>query len=82
MHSESPNVICLDIHLPGQHLVHFDPDDDPANVIERASNETTTLTSFFKANQDLGGLGEVACQLTYQEFPQKLVWTKKKGWIV
>ena len=82
MHGESPNVIRLDLHLPGQHLVHFNPDDNPADVIERASNEMTKLTSFFKANQDPGGLGEVARQLTYQEFPQKLVWSKKKGWTV
>ena len=81
MHSESPNVVRLEVHLPGQHLVHFDPDDDPATVMERASNKTTKLTGFFKVNSDTGRLGEVARQLTYQEFPQKLVW-KKKGWAV
>ena len=79
MHSKSPNVVRLEVHLPGQHLVHFDPDDDPEVVMEQASNEKTKLTGFFKANGDTGELGEVACQLTYQEFPQKLVW-KKKGW--
>ena len=73
MHKESPNVIHLDLHLPGQHLVHFDPDDDPADVMEQASNKTIKLTGFFKANQDPGGLGKVGCQLTYQEFLQKLV---------
>ena len=81
MHGESPNVVRLDVHLPGQHLVHFDPDDDPEVVTERASKETTKLSGFFKANGDTGELGEVARQLTYQEFPQKLVW-KGKGWAV
>lgn len=81
MHGESPNVVRLEVHLPGQHLVHFDPDDDPEVVMERASNETTKLAGFFKANRDTGKLGEVARQLTYQEFPQKLVW-KKKRWDV
>jgi len=81
MHGESPNIVRLEIHLPGQHLVHFDPDDDPEVVMERASHETTKLTGFFKANRDTGELGEVARELTYQEFPQKLVW-KKKGWAV
>ena len=81
MHGESPNVVRLEVHLPGQHLVHFDPEDDPDVVMERASNEVTKLTGFFKANRDLGELGGLARQLTYQEFPQKLVW-KKKGWAV
>lgn len=81
LHSESPNVVRLEVHLPGQHLVHFDPDDDPEVVMERASSETTKLAGFFKANRDTGELGEVARRLTYQEFPQKLVW-KAKGWAV
>ena len=81
MHSESPNVVRLEVHLPGQHLVHFDPDDDPEVVMEQAGNEATKLTGFFKANGDTDELGGVARQLTYQEFPQKLVW-KKKGWAV
>ena len=81
MHGKSPNVVCLEVHLPGQHLVHFDPDDDPEVVMERVSNETTKLTGFFKANRDTRKLSEVAHQLTYQEFPQKLVW-KKKRWDV
>ena len=81
MHGESPNIVHLEVHLPGQHLVHFDPDDDPTVVMERVSHETTKLAGFFKANRDTGGLSDVARQLTYQEFPQKLVW-KKKGWAV
>lgn len=62
-------------------MVHFDPDDDPAVVMERAGHETTKLAGFFEANQDTGELGDMARQLNYQEFPQKLVW-KKKGWAV
>ena len=80
-HGESPNVVRLEVHLPGQHLVHFDPDEDTEAVMERASNEATKLAGFFKANRDTGELGEIAHQLTYQEFPQKMVW-KDKGWAV
>jgi hypothetical protein len=34
LHGESPNVVRLEVHLPGQHLVHFDPNDDPKVVME------------------------------------------------
>ena len=80
-HGESPNVVRLEVHLPGQHLVHFDPNEEREVVMERANNETTKLAGFFKANHDTGELGEVARQLTYQEFPQQMVW-KGKGWAV
>lgn len=80
-HGESPNVVRLEVHLPGQHLVHFDPDEDSDIVMERAGNETTKLAGFFKANGDTGVLGKTARKLTYQEFPQKMVW-KEKGWAV
>lgn len=82
MHGESPNVVRLAVHLPGQHLVHFEADEDPDDVMERASSEVTSLTAFFKANSNTGKLGEEARKLTYQEFPQKMVWKGKKAWAV
>jgi hypothetical protein len=77
LHDQIPNVIRLQVHLPGQHMVVFDPDDDPSIVQERAENEQTTLTAFFAANSDGGALGELARTLTYQEFPQKMVLKEK-----
>jgi hypothetical protein len=66
------------IHLPGQHLILFDPSEPRDTVAERAAREVTTLTQFFKANTLEGEEGNVARELTYQEFPQKFVWNKKK----
>ena len=43
--------------------------------------EVTTLTEFFRSNNLQGEEGEEARKLTYQEFPQKFVWSKtKKSW--
>jgi hypothetical protein len=68
------------VHLPGQHLVRFDPDEDHQAVLERASRETTTLTAFFAANSD-ERLSGVAQRYTYQEFPQHFVFKEKeKHW--
>jgi hypothetical protein len=70
----------LQVHLPGQHLVRFDPDEDPAKILERASRETTTLTAFFAANAD-EQFGQLARRYTYQEFPQHFVYsTQTKKW--
>jgi hypothetical protein len=81
MHDQLPNVVRLQIHLPGQHMVTFDPTEDPAAIMERAATEQTTLTAFFAANSDLGELGTEARKLLYQEFPQKMVWKDdKKMW--
>ncbi|THH29066.1 hypothetical protein EUX98_g5120 [Antrodiella citrinella] len=79
LHDRHPAVVRLQVHLPGQHLVTFTPDEDPRIVMERAALEQTTLTGFFAANA--GPLAEVACRYTYQEFPQHFVWNQKtKQW--
>ncbi|EAU86521.2 transcriptional factor B3 [Coprinopsis cinerea okayama7 len=81
IHKQIPSVERLQVHLPGQHMVTFDPDEDVRTVMERASQERTTLTAFFNANADDGELGVVARQCTYQEFPQKFVWdSRSRRW--
>ena len=56
----------------------FDPDEPVETVAARASAEVTTLTEFFKMNNSHGEKGEEARKLTYQEFPQKFVWSKNE----
>lgn len=73
MHDQLPNVVRLQIHLPGQHMVAFNPNWNAASVLEQASTEKTSLTAFFDANSNSGALGAVARRLTYQEFPQEMV---------
>jgi DNA replication protein DnaC len=82
MHDQVPNVVRLQVHLPGQHLVIFDPEEDPAVLLGRASNERTTLTAWFHANAD-PAVNEEACKWTYQEFPQHFRWDQKhKKWVI
>ena len=77
LHQEFPSVVRLVLHLPGQHRVTFNPDDDPDTIRNRAENERTTLTEFFKCC----ALHETARDLTYQDFPQRFVWNKtRKVW--
>lgn len=81
LHKQVPNVVRLQIHLPGHHLVTFDPSEDAETVMQRAASEKTTLTAFFRANAHPGELGEAARQLTYQEFPQNFTYkANTKSW--
>lgn len=82
-HDQVPNVVRLQVHLPGQHMVVFNPDEDPETIIQRASQERTTLTAYFEANAHPGALGEEARKYTYQEFPQHFSWkSDKKKWVL
>jgi hypothetical protein len=82
IHHQVPNVVRLQIHLPGHHFVVFDPDEDPERVRARAAEEKTTLTAFFRANSD-PAMAPVAREVTYQEFPQKFVYNEQtKAWHV
>ena len=73
IHDQIPNIVRLQVHLPGQHMVTFNPNYDAVTVLEHASTEKTSLTAFFEANSDPGVLGAAARRLTYQEFPQEMV---------
>ena len=79
-HEQKPNVVRLQVHLPGQHMVRFNPDEDPQAILERAANEHTMLTEFFEANNVRGPDGDLARRHTYQEFPQVFVWNENKIW--
>jgi len=80
IHKQVPNVVRLQIHLPGCHFVVFDPDEPPERVNARAAQEKTTLTAFFRANAD-PAMASVARELTYQEFPQQFVYDETlKAW--
>ena len=69
VHGQVPNVVRLQIHLPGQHMVTFDPNENIDTIIARASGERTTLTAYFEANANSGDIGIEARKYTYQEFP-------------
>jgi Helitron helicase-like domain at N-terminus len=76
MHLEWPAVYRLPVHLPGEHMVVYDPDDNPEDVVERAAAKETHLTGWFKANADENMVAAGAHDLLYQDFPSKFVWQK------
>ena len=78
MHELHPNVVRLQVHLPGQHMVTFDASESIETIMERGAQEKTTLTAFFAANAQEGALGREAGKYTYQEFPQHFVYKDDK----
>jgi hypothetical protein len=77
MHRELPSVYRLPVHLEGQHLVFFNPDDVPEDVVQRPNSQVTQLTQWFAANNTY----PAANQHTYQDFPQHFVYnSSQKKW--
>jgi len=69
-HMEWPPVTRLVVHLPGQHNVIFNENEDLAVVAERAAHQKTTLTAYFAYNaQNADGRNVV-----YADFPADHVW--------
>lgn len=80
VHRQVPNVVRLQVHLPGYHFVTFDPDEPQEQILSRITGEKTTLTAFFRANANPEMAPTARC-LTYQEFPQQFVYNEqKKEW--
>jgi hypothetical protein len=52
MHQEQPHIVCLQVYLPGQHLVSWREDDDAPlqAIITQAGSKATTHMGYFKAN--------------------------------
>jgi len=57
LHGQVPSVVRLQIHLPGQHMVTFDPNENIDTILARASHERMTLSAYFEANANSGELG-------------------------
>lgn len=81
VHKHIPPIERLQVHLPGQHMVIFNPDEPIESIVARAASEQTTLTQFFYMNSLENEIGREARNMTYQDFPQKFVWHKDtKTW--
>ena len=77
IHHQEPAVMSLQVHLPGQHMVVFKPNEPIERVRARASEEKSMLTAFFELNR----IDPDARQFTYQELPLHYVWDRsKKRW--
>jgi hypothetical protein len=85
MHGLNPTVYCLPVHLPGTHMVVFEPDNDPEELLEHGEIERTALTEWFQANAKPPGdpLEELARQCTYQQMPEMCTYyPTEKVWKV
>ena len=67
------NVVPLQIHLPHEQRIMFNPSANAAHVVEWRKNADTPLMVFFKTNQLPGPTGDLAQTLTYQEFSNHFV---------
>jgi hypothetical protein len=77
IHHQKPAVMSLQVHLPGQHMVVFNPNESADAVTARALQETTMLTAFFALNRH----DSEARRYTYTELPLHFVWNEKpKTW--
>lgn len=45
IHNQVPNVVRLPVHTEGQHMVIFDPDEDPEVLRRRIASEESGLTA-------------------------------------
>ena len=70
---QEPNVVRLQIHLPHEQQIIYDPSLNPQVIVESHENADTPLTAFFKMNQRSGPIGDLARTLTYQQFPNHFV---------
>ena len=71
MHEEYPNIVRLQVHLPGQQTVVWNEETavDLQTVLEEQRDKDTTLTAYFKANIKY----PEARDLLYQDFSSKFV---------
>jgi hypothetical protein len=79
MHDEHPGVVRLQVHLPNQQLISWDENVAPnlQQVVAQAAEKDTTLTAYFKANDQI----PEARNHLYQDFPVHFVWVRgKKKW--
>jgi hypothetical protein len=76
-HTKWLPVTRLIVHLPGQHNVVFNENEDLAVVAERVARQKTTLTAYFVYNaQNVDGQ-HVVCA----DFPANHVWKiREKVW--
>jgi len=69
-HMEWPPITRLVVHLPGQHNIIFNENEDLAVVAKRVAHQKTTLTAYFAYNaQNADGRNVV-----YADFPADHVW--------
>ncbi len=76
LHNEQPPVIRLDVHLPYQQQMIFDPTADARDILEAAEHSSSTLLEWFALNcRD-----PLARRFKYADIPEHYVW-KLNTWM-
>ncbi len=78
MHQHSPAVVRLQLHLPDQQMVLFDPEEaNRERILDQPKIHKTNLTEFFVACRKY----PIARTLTYPQMTSEFVWNKgRKEW--
>jgi hypothetical protein len=78
LQEQVPNVVHLAVHLPDEHAIVVDHDQDPElhAALQEYANKNSTLTAWFKANKAAPQGSRIRSTL-YQDFPLTMVWNKK-----
>ncbi|CAN7080162.1 unnamed protein product [Brassica oleracea var. botrytis] len=74
LHYSSTSIQRLSFHIPGEHNVTYDDEEDIDDVLTKEKNQTSQFLEFMKMcsqNSD-------AKELTYIQFPYFFVWNKSK----
>jgi hypothetical protein len=72
LHKEWPPVVRLDVHLPRQHTVVFDPTLDEDTLLAQLELSVSTLMGWFQLNV----VDTLARTLLYHEAPEWFTWSK------
>ena len=77
LHQEWPSVVRLDLHLPLQHNVVYDPTDDLHDIAGLIPHATSKLLEWFALN----ARDNEAAHLRYVDLPEFYVWdSTSKQW--
>ena len=74
LHKEWPHVVRLDVHLPQQQRMVFDPTADEDDLLEQLTTTTSTLMAWFTLNAD----DAFARTLLYHQVPAHYVWSDRR----
>ncbi len=76
LHKEWPPIMRLDIHLPHQQRLVFDPTADEEELFNQLRTTTSTLLQWFELN----AADPNARNLLYHEIPEKYSWVDNR-WV-
>jgi hypothetical protein len=72
LHKEYPSVVRLDVHLPEQQVVVFDPTQDVRDIFDAAERSSSSLLEWFALNRR----DPSARRYLYTDIPEHYIWSK------